>query len=55
MEERIPALGITSLSEFRYFAKAAEKLEGLFLPRDNLDNPRVLRIRHCWTATWVES
>ena len=54
VRDQIVGMGISSLSEFRYYVTAAAELEALFItPIRDLDNRRLqlARLRHCWSAT----
>eukprot|EP00438_Fugacium_kawagutii_P015959 Skav227096 [mRNA] locus=scaffold199:6515:11398:+ [translate_table: standard] len=57
IRDQIIKLGITSLSEFRYYVSAIDELEGAFVNpvKDKLENAplQLSRVRHCWTATCV--
>lgn len=49
VKDKILDLGITSLSEFRFFVASSDELEGLFVTpiRANLENPRIQLARYC--------
>ena len=54
VRDQIVSMGISSLSEFRYYVTTAAELEALFItPIRDLDNRRLqlARLRHCWSAT----
>ena len=53
VRDQIVSMGISSLSEFRYYVTTAAELEALFItPIRDLDNRRLqlARLRHCWSG-----